>query len=174
MKLGRLRGCAALLILSGCGGDPQTGPLEPHWDRDACERCRMVLSDRNYSAQIRYQPQDRKRTRTLWFDDIGCATLWLAEQPWREDPSVEIWVADYQSGKWIDARNASYVKQRVTPMAYGLGASSAPREGNLNFAQAQQYIRDREQRFNIRDAHLLEQAQERAAGDAPSIMTESN
>ena len=174
MRFGVLLVYTVLLVLSGCGGDPQTGPLEPHWDRDACERCRMVLSDHDYSAQIRYLPQGKKRTRTLWFDDIGCATLWLAEQPWRDDPSVEIWVTDYQSGKWIDARTATYVKQRVTPMAYGLGATSERLEGNLDFAQAQQHIRDMEQRFNIRDAHLLEQAKERAAAASPPIMKESN
>ena len=162
------------LLLAGCGGDPQTGPLTPHWDRDACERCRMVLSDRTYSAQIRYLPEGKKRTRTLWFDDIGCATLWLAEQPWRDDPSVEIWVTEKDSGEWIDARSAHYVVGKITPMAYGLGASSEPANGSLDFEQAKEHIRVVEKRFNIRDAHLLQQARERAAAAAPSIMTESN
>lgn len=165
---------ALVLLLAGCGGDPQTGPIEPHWDRDACERCRMVLSDRAYAAQIRYQPQGRKRVQTLWFDDIGCATLWLDEQPWRDDPVVEIWVTDQDSGQWIDARTAHYVIGRVTPMAYGLGASAVPHQGSLDFEQAKQHIRDMEQRFNIRDAHLLEQARERAAAALPSIGEKEN
>ena len=38
--------------LAGCG-DSGTGPVAVKWDRIACERCRMVLSARNYSAQIR-------------------------------------------------------------------------------------------------------------------------
>lgn len=163
-----------LLALSACSGDPQTGPLQPHWDRDACEHCRMVLSDRHYAAQIRFLPQGKKWPRIHWFDDIGCATLWLAEQPWREDPGVEIWVNDYRNGGWIDARTASYVKQRVTPMAYGLGASADPVEGGLDFQQAQQHILEVERRFNIRDAHLLEQAKRRAVDAAQAGMNKSD
>lgn len=156
-----------VLLLAGCS-DPQTGPLEPHWDRDACERCRMVLSDRTYAAQIRYLPQGKKRPLTLWFDDFGCASLWLDEQSWRNNPGIEIWVTDYQSGKWVDARIASYVVGKVTPMAYGLGASPNPVEGGLDYVQVKQHIRDVEQRFNIRQAHLLEQAKNHAA-EAPVL-----
>lgn len=173
MRLGVLLITGAL-VLGGCGGDPQTGPAEPYWDRDACERCRMVLSDRNHAAQVRYLPQGKKRSRVRWFDDIGCATLWLAEQPWRDDPEVEIWVTDDRNGKWIDARTATYVKQRLTPMDYGLGASAEPVEGGLNFEQAKQHIQEVDRRFNIRDAHLLEQAKARAAAALPSIEKEQN
>lgn len=165
----RLASLLILLLLAGCDAQPDTGAIEPHWDRDACERCRMVLSDRNHAAQIRYLPPGRKRSQVLMFDDIGCASLWLSEQPWRDAPGVEIWVTDYRSGEWIDARTATYVSQRVTPMAYGLGASAEPVAGGLDFAQAQQHVHAVEQRFNVRDAHLLEQARERAAAALPTI-----
>ncbi len=48
-----------VLLLAACSGDPGTGPKDVRWDRDACERCRMVLSDRNFSAQIRYFPRGK-------------------------------------------------------------------------------------------------------------------
>jgi len=151
-----------LLLLGGCSGDPGTGPKEPKWDRDACERCRMVLSDRHYSAQIRFLPKGKKRTKVLWFDDIGCATLWLEDKPWKDDPKTEIWVTDHQTGKWIDARKATYVKGKIKPMAYGLGAQKDPLEGGMSFEQAKQHIREVEKRFNIHGANLLERVKELA------------
>ena len=149
-----------LLLLSGCSGDPGTGPKEPRWDRNACERCRMVLSDRHYSAQIRYLPEGKKRTKVLWFDDIGCAALWLEDKPWKDAPKTEIWVTDHRSGKWIDARTATYVKDKITPMAYGLGAQKEPQADGLDFEQAKKHIRDVEKRFNVHGADLLERVKE--------------
>lgn len=149
-------------ILAACSGDPGTGPKQVRWDRDACERCRMVLSDPNHAAQIRYRPPGRQRSEVALFDDIGCAVLWLADQPWRDDPGVEIWVADRRTGEWLDARSATYVSGDVTPMAYGLGAQSEAVSGGLDFAQAKAHIRAVEKRFNVHDAHLMERLQEQA------------
>ena len=112
-----------VLLLIGCSGDPGQGPVEVKWDRDACERCRMVLSDRAYAAQVRFFPEGG-RSKVFKFDDIGCAVLWLEDKPWNRDPKTEIWVRDRLSDQWIDARTAVYIKGRVTPMAYGLGAQS--------------------------------------------------
>lgn len=134
-------------LLWGCAGDPETGPGEVKWDRDGCERCRMVLSDRMYSAQVRGAEEGRK-TRLYRFDDIGCAVLWLEQQPWRNDSRTEIWVTDYRTGAWIDARTAYYVTDRITPMAYGLGAQNDPVAGGMDYAQAVQHIHDVERRFN--------------------------
>ncbi len=139
------------LLLVACSGDPGTGPVDVKWDRDVCERCRMVLSDRLYSAQVRGAPAEQK-TRAYRFDDIGCAMLWLEQQPWRDDPRTEIWVNDYRTGAWIDARSAYYVKDRITPMAYGLGAQSDPLPAGLNYEQALQHVHMVEQRFNSPDA----------------------
>lgn len=155
-----------LLLLAACSGDPGKGPKEVKWDRDACERCRMVLSDRHYSAQVRVFPEG-KRSKVLFFDDIGCALLWLEEQPWNEDPRTEIWVADHRSGNWIDARTATYVKEKITPMEYGLGAQTDPVPGGLDFEQAKRHIVEVEERFTTHGVQLLdrlkEQAQRRAA-----------
>ena len=153
---------SALLGLSGCSGDPGTGPAEIKWDRDACERCRMVLSDRHYSAQVRVFPEG-KRSKVFDFDDIGCATLWLEEQPWKDDPRTEIWVTDHRTGQWIDARSATYVKEKITPMEYGLGAQSEPAPDGLDFEQAKRHIVHVEERFTIRGAQLLDRLKEQAA-----------
>lgn len=150
-----------LLLLGACTGKPETGPKQIKWDRDACERCRMVLSDRKHSAQVRWVPPG-KRSRVLYFDDIGCATLWLEDKPWKHDPTTEIWVTDHRNGSWIDARQATYVKGQITPMEYGLSAQSAPAPDGLNFEQAKRHVKQVEQRFDIHGVHLMERLKEQA------------
>lgn len=137
---------AGLLTLTGCG-DLGTGPVDVKWDRVTCDRCRMVLSARTYSAQIRAFKADGKST-LHFFDDIGCAVIWLDEQPWREDPRTQIWVTDWRNGAWIDARTAHYLPGKETPMQYGLGAQSEPATGAIDFGAARRHIYAVEERFN--------------------------
>ena len=161
----RLKGMPAwlfVLLLIGCSGDPGQGPVEVKWDRDACERCRMVLSDRAYAAQVRFFPEGG-RSKVFKFDDIGCAVLWLEDKPWNADPKTEIWVRDMLDDKWIDARSAVYVKGRVTPMEYGLGAQSRPDPAGMDFARAKIHIAEVEQRFNTHGVQLLDRLRKQAA-----------
>jgi len=140
-------------LLSGCG-DPGTGPIDVHWDRDSCERCRMILSDRNHAAQIRYDDAN-KRSRVRMFDDIGCAVIWLEDKPWRDSPSTEIWTTDYRNGEWIDAQSAYYIKGQLTPMEYGLGAQSQqPIEKSLSFNEAKLHIFKFEETYNQHGINL--------------------
>jgi nitrous oxide reductase accessory protein NosL len=148
-----------LLALTACSNDPGAGPVEIKWDRDNCNRCRMVISDPHFAAQIRHFPEG-KRSIVETFDDIGCATLWLDEQRWKDDPTVEIWVADFRTGDWIDARTATYVAQNTTPMEYGLGAQPTP--GGMSFEQAKAHVYDVEQRFNRHGIQLLDRLKEQA------------
>lgn len=149
----RVVAAALLLILAACSNDPGTGPVEIKWDRDTCDRCRMVVSDPHFAAQIRYFPAGR-RSRVESFDDVGCAVLWLEQQTWKDDPNIEFWVADFQTGDWIDARTATYVTQNATPMEYGLGAQATP--DGMSFEQAKLHIYDVEQRFNQHGVQLLD------------------
>ena len=115
-----LLGILLLLGLNGCNSKPtdKMALHEVHWDRDMCERCKMVTSDRHHSVQI-INPQTG---RAYMFDDIGCALLWFDEEhiEWRDQ--AKIWITDSKSGKWIDARSAFYDSESITPMAYGLAA----------------------------------------------------
>ena len=146
------------LILLGCS-EPTSGPVEVKWDRDSCERCRMVLSDRNHSAQVRGGPENGK-SRVYKFDDFGGAVLWLADKPWKDDAKTEIWVNDHRDGRWIDARKAWYVSGQVTPMEFGLGAQDSEVENGMNYADAVDYIHARQRKFNQPGANLKMQSHE--------------
>ncbi|MCK4833715.1 MAG: nitrous oxide reductase accessory protein NosL [Gammaproteobacteria bacterium] len=140
------------LVLFACSGESETGPVEVKWDQNNCERCRMMLSDRNFAAQIRYFPE-AKRSRVVKFDDIGCAVLWIKDQQWNNDPKTQIWVADHSSGEWIDARKATYIRKNNSPMGYDLGAQAEADPDGLNFDQAILRIEEVEKKFNSHGMH---------------------
>jgi nitrous oxide reductase accessory protein NosL len=102
----------------GCQEKSKTAVTEVHWDRDMCARCVMVVSDRHNTTQVR-NPQNGK---TYMFDDIGCMVLWFRDhnQSWKDQ--AKIWITDVKTGKWIDAREAFYDTENITPMAYGFSA----------------------------------------------------
>ncbi len=135
-----LIGCvlvAALLLLSGaCSDDQGQGPVAVKGDRDACEYCRMMISDLHFAAQVRLKPRERVHK----FDDLGCALNWLNEQPGGIAGTAEIWVADYHDGHWLDARKAYYFTGKTTPMDYGLAAVAEPAPDSLSFSEAQQRV----------------------------------
>ncbi len=140
----------ALLLLAGCDSTPKTGPEKVRWDRVLCVRCLMAVSDHSFSAQVRGGPVGRK-PKVYFYDDIGCAVLWLDKQDWWEggswidDEKTEIWVTDWNDQSWIDARQAFYVRGHITPMDFQLGAQKQKVSGALNFEEAVQHIRTREQ-----------------------------
>ncbi len=160
--LARLLSLIFITLLTACSGEPDTGPLEIKWDRDACERCRMVLSDPHFAAQIRYYPAGKKRSVVEKFDDFGCAALWLEDKPWKDDGRTEFWVADHRSKEWIDATTATYVLKKTTPMEYGLGAQLEAVSGSMSFDRAKVHISEVEQRFNVHGLQLEQRLREQA------------
>lgn len=141
------------IFLLSCGNDKQSGPADVKWDRDACQRCQMMLSERNFSAQVRVFPEG-KRSRIYKFDDIGCALLWLDHQPYKDNPETEVWVNDYKTRNWINAKQSWFIKGEISPMGYGLGAQTEKTEGALNYAEAIKHIYLVEKTFNIHGGNL--------------------
>ena len=107
-----------VLFFMGCEKRPVDALHDVHWDRDMCERCKMVVSDRKHTVQV-INPQSG---RSYMFDDIGCMALWFDEEniTWKND--AIIWITDVDSGQWIDAKKAYFDTMNLTPMAYGIGA----------------------------------------------------
>jgi nitrous oxide reductase accessory protein NosL len=141
------------VFIIACSEEKQTGVIGVKWDRDACERCQMMLSEHHFAAQIRVFPKE-KRSKVYKFDDMGCAVLWLAKQSYQNDPKTEIWVNHYQTNEWLNAKNSWFIKQQSSPMNYGLGAQNKRITGALNYQQAVQHINDVEQKLNIHGGNL--------------------
>ena len=83
------------LSLSACSDRESLSPKDPAWDRDVCHRCQMMISDRNYSAQV----INPAKGEHYFFDDLGCALNWLQETKpvWKNE--ALIYANDARSGK---------------------------------------------------------------------------
>ncbi len=107
-----------LLSFSACEREISTELKKVHWDRDMCDRCKMVVSDRTHTVQV----INIQTGRSYMFDDIGCTVLWFDDEKIEWAPSAKIWITDVVMGRWIDARTAKYDTNNITPMAYGFAA----------------------------------------------------
>ncbi|MDD3462596.1 MAG: hypothetical protein PHW07_03015 [Sulfurospirillaceae bacterium] len=130
-----------LFLFFGCDNKSNIDPKKMHWDRDMCIRCKMVLSDRKFSAQA-INPKTRQK---YTFDDIGCVILWFKEDRIEWADEAIIWVNDAISGEWIDARTAFYDTENITPMAYGFGAHKTkeqikPNQEIIDFLEVQKRV----------------------------------
>jgi len=67
---------------------------------------------------------------------------------------TEIWVNDYKTKQWIDARKAWYIKDEISPMGYGLGAQLDKAVDALNYDQAIEHIYVVEEKLNIHGGNL--------------------
>ena len=136
--LGAALGAASALSLTGCSSEPLTGPAKINWDRDVCVRCSMVISDRQFAAQIR-DPMKK----VLKFDDFGCAVFWKEHQSW-SDADIEFWAIDSRTepagSQWIDVRKAAFVGGKRSPMGYGFAAVTAEMPGAVSYADARKQI----------------------------------
>ncbi|MCL4243773.1 MAG: nitrous oxide reductase accessory protein NosL [Candidatus Dadabacteria bacterium] len=105
-------------LFTACGDRPPTGPVEVHYGEDVCERCRMIISDQRFAAQYVTEKGEAKK-----FDDIGCLAAELKTDG-GEDIASGVYVADFATGAWIDARKAHYLKSAdiASPMGYGIAA----------------------------------------------------
>jgi len=116
------------LLSVGCKGrNEEQLPVDFVWDRVSCELCKMALSDRRYSSQV-----IDHLGRPYYFDDIGCAILWLNAQGWKS--GARIWVNDFKTSQWIDAEEANWIYgDPKTPMGYGFAATLSSVEKPLDF-----------------------------------------
>ena len=91
-------------------------------------QCHMYLSKDEFSMEV-----ITKDLKTHFFDDPGCAILWMKAQ--NIDPNrVTIWAYSMDSKKWIDAKKAYYsISDFETPMHYGFGAYEKDKKGFIDF-----------------------------------------
>jgi len=135
--------CASLLTgLISCSSEPDHGPGPIQWDRDTCERCNMGLSERRYGVQVR-EASDHK---LHYFDDLGCALLWLDEQKQAGENGglEELWVRNPEGTDWVDGRSARFRAGFKTPMGYGFHTVSPGNPEQLTLAEVWTRLRAKE------------------------------
>ena len=118
LSLGR-RALLVGLALAACSQGLE--PVDPIWGKQACESCRMLVSDPFYAAEL-----VDESGRRHFFDDVGCLDAYLVEHQGR--PRA-MWVR--VGPRWVEAESARYVTGGATPMAYGFVAQDY---GPLDFA----------------------------------------
>lgn len=126
------------LLLGACGDDGNwaEGMTPIKWDRDVCQRCKMIISEPRFAVEIKGGP---KKT-VFKFDDIGCAATWWlekqAEYPWMTDVSTGFWVGDYRGKgkKWLNALTAHYQAGRTSPSGYNYAAFAEPQTDTISYA----------------------------------------
>ncbi len=144
-----------LFTFTACQDKKNNELAKIHWDRDMCERCVMVLSEKNYAVQIE-NPVTKKKHK---FDDIGCVVLWFKEtkQDWFD--TAKIWVKDEKTQKWINARESLWTYGNITPMNYGLAAytkeSLPENKKTLTFTQAVEIIEKQDKEDRLKRQHAL-------------------
>lgn len=102
-------------------------PLEFKDNSVQCPQCHMYLMGKKHSAQI-----ITRDLKTHFFDDIGCAVLWLEEQK-IELETVVFWIMSNDTNRYTDALKAFYSVNDTTPMHYGFGAYEQPKDGLIDF-----------------------------------------
>ena len=128
--------CIALILMA-CSGERAAGPAPVGWDRDTCEQCNMLISDRRFAAQVR-SPVDHRIRR---FDDFGCAVRWLDDQEWNGKKPEEFWVRAMDADRWLAAETATFAPVPNTPMHYGFGAVAAAGAEGIGFDAVLERIR---------------------------------
>jgi hypothetical protein len=102
-------------------------PLSYEDNSVQCPQCNMFLVGKKDTAQI--ITNDHK---THFFDDVGCAILWLEEQN-IEPKSIKFWVYTRDTKKYVLAIDAFYSKIDDTPMKYGFSAYENSQEDFIGF-----------------------------------------
>ncbi len=105
------------VLVFSCGDKPEGGPVKIYYGEDICERCKMIISEKDFAAQ--YQISGGK---TVKFDDLGCM---FHNMDGEEKAKIfAVYVMDYDSKEWIDGESAYYVwaENISTPMGHGIVA----------------------------------------------------
>ena len=92
-----------------------------------CSECNMDVEVLEYAAQLITQKGD-----TYFFDDIGCAVLWLENH---KIPMVKMLTQTLDTHRWIEAKKAWYSRIAPSPMGYGFAAVEKKKEGLISYEE---------------------------------------
>lgn len=111
-------------VTAACSGKINTDAKDPKWDRDVCEACKMLVSDKHFTAQM----VDSSTGKRYYFDDLGCLFNWLAKQKPEVASRAVFYATDAKSGKWVDVNKGVIAETFVTPMSFGFGVFASEKD----------------------------------------------
>jgi len=121
----------ATIFIFSCNSRVDMTPRKVNFDRDVCKTCLMGIAEKNYAVQA-----INPRGKVLWFDDIGCFIEYQKDPNWKKfiaDGTPKVWIADADTGEWIDIYKAYYRFGDRTPMGYGYGALKDKKDGYFDY-----------------------------------------
>jgi len=130
----------ATIFIISCNSKVDMTPRKVNFDRDVCVTCLMGIAEKNYAAQA-----VNPRGKVIWFDDIGCFVEYLEDLNWEKfcaDGKPSVWIADAETGEWLDIYKAYYRFGDRTPMGYGYGALKEKKEGYFDYETAVKRIKE--------------------------------
>jgi hypothetical protein len=107
-------------------GNLEKKPIKIIPNHQVDTECAMTIVSENYACEV-VSPTGK----TWFFDDIGCLVKWLENKEFKD--KAILWTHAEDTGNWIDARKAWYVRDDPTPMHYGFGAREHKKEGMIDF-----------------------------------------
>jgi len=90
-----------------------------------CSECGMDIDNLDYTVELIAQ-----NGNTYFFDDIGCAVLWLKNH----SPKIsKLMVKTLDTHQWIEADKAWYSRTAPSPMGYGFAPYLKKEKGFVSF-----------------------------------------
>ena len=105
----------SVILFISCSKEPQ--PII--YNQDSCTRCKMIISDQRYGAEI-----ITSKGKNYKYDSIECMTAALQTQETAVDVH-SIWVIDFNNPEhFINAREAWYLHSSLLKSPMGLNFSA--------------------------------------------------
>lgn len=139
------------IVLVSLACQRQEGPPRPAevlLGEETCERCKMIISEPRFSAQMVMVDGSVRK-----FDDTGCMLHYIVENSVPDAQIAAVFVKSFDTNEWIHSANAFFVGsgEIMTPMSHGLVAMqgeeaarklAAERKGTLikDFAGASAWV----------------------------------
>lgn len=93
---------------------PPEGPVAVIWDKQACARCKMHVTDPRFAVQLHEESGE-----VLFFDDPGCFFAYEAAAR----PRVHaVYFRHLREDRWLPLAAVAFAPVDASPMDYGLGA----------------------------------------------------
>lgn len=114
--------CACMfLLITACSQKPAT----MHYGSDECTHCKMMITDPQFVSQI-----VTDKGKVYKFDAIECMAIYQQKHSDELD-GAKLWVNNYDNtGEWLDASKAQYVKSEVIKSPMGESLLAFPSHGD--------------------------------------------